>query len=146
MDRAIRQWETLALRLTPQRRAILEVLQKNAGRHLSAEEIYDLVRAQKPGIGLATIYRTLDILVEGALAHRLDFGDGKARYELARQEEHHHHHLVCVECGQIIEVKDDLLQRLEEMVEQENSFTIMDHHLKFFGYCSRCEGMHPPKR
>jgi Fur family ferric uptake transcriptional regulator len=138
MEQPVKEFEAMVLRLTPQRRAILGVLQVNAGKHLSAEEIHDLVKKGSPGLGLATVYRTLELLVDAAIAHRLDFGDGRARYELARQEEHQHHHLVCVECGTISEVNADLLQRLEEMVEAKNGFTVTDHHLKLYGYCRRC--------
>jgi len=138
MQEPAKRFEAMALRFTPQRRAILEVLQARSGEHLSAEEIYELVKKGSPGIGLATVYRTLDLLVDTAIAHRLDFGDGRARYELARHEEHHHHHLVCVECGTISEVNADLLQRIEEEVEAKNGFTVTDHHLKLYGYCRRC--------
>jgi len=110
----------------------------NAERHLSAEEIHDLLRTEDPGIGLATVYRTLDLLEELEFVHRMDFGDGRGRYELSTRKQHHHHHLVCLGCGSIDEVKADLLHQLEKRVAQDNCFVVVDHRLQFYGYCSNC--------
>lgn len=125
-------------KLTPQREATLKILLENK-EHLSAEDIYMLVKDKAPDIGLATVYRTLELLSELRIVHKLNFGDGVARYEITNEnEEHHHHHLVCLECGKLEEFEDDLLGDIEEKIEKTKKFTIVDHRLSFFGYCKEC--------
>lgn len=127
----------LEYKFTPQRRAVIEVFLNNLSLHLSADEVYDLVRNEYPEIGIATVYRTLDLLVKLDVLQKLNFGDGCSRYELS-QSEHHHHHLICLKCGKLIEVAEDLLEKLEETITKENQFEIINHQLKFYGYCSNC--------
>lgn len=126
-------------KLTPQRQTILQTFLEHVDRHLSAEEVYMLVKNQNPEIGLATVYRTLDILAEIGILLKNDFGDGRSRYEFSRKDEHHHHHhLICLGCGNVSEFDDDLLESLEAVIIKRNHFKIMDHDLKFYGYCSEC--------
>lgn len=125
-------------KLTPHRRIILEEILLNSDRHLSAEDLYGLLRRKGIEIGMATIYRTLDLFVELNILHKVDFDDGRSRYELTRQERHRHHHLVCLGCGGVAEVEDDLLNMLEERIESKYGFQIKDHSVKFYGYCERC--------
>ncbi|MGE5508221.1 MAG: Fur family transcriptional regulator [Chitinophagales bacterium] len=127
-------------RLTPQRSLILRLIFDHQGEHLSAEELYDLVRAANPEVGLATVYRTLELLEELKLLQAVDFGDGRVRYELAGEDRHAHHHLLCVQCGRVAEVSEDLLERLEHSIEQEYGFEILDHQVKFVGRCRACRG------
>lgn len=132
--------KTKGYKLTPQRKAILDVIIKNKGSHLTSEEIYDIVKATKPEIGLATVYRTLILFEDLSVVYRHNFGDGCGRYELnLSDEEHQHHHLICNGCGKVIEVEIDLLDDLEQKIEQEYDFDIKDHKLKFFGICSDCK-------
>jgi Fur family transcriptional regulator, ferric uptake regulator len=126
-------------KMTPQRRVVLEALLENTDSHLSAEELYVLAKEKDPEIGLATIYRTLDLLEELNILHKMNFGDGRSRYELCHLHSHHHHHLVCLNCNQILEVEEDLLQQLEEVIEKELHFRIVDHRVQFFGYCASCD-------
>lgn len=127
-------------KLTPQRRATLDTIIENKGKHLSTEEIYDLVKDKCPEIGLATVYRTLQLLDELELISKINLDDGCSRYELNTQEDdHQHHHLICVKCGDIIEVEVDLMEALEEEIEKNYDFNIMDHKVKFFGHCSKCQ-------
>lgn len=126
-------------KLTPQRRATLDVILENKGRHLSTEDIYMLVKEKCPEIGLATVYRTLQLLEQLGVVHKLNFDDGCSRYELAGSEEdHQHHHLICISCGEVQEVEDDLLEHLEKEIEKKKHFIIIDHKVKFFGYCKKC--------
>jgi len=127
-------------KLTPQRRVVLQTLLENQELHMSAEEVYGLAKEKDSEIGLATIYRTLDLLADLNIVHKLNFGDGRSRYELCNlpSEHHHHHHLVCLNCNQILEVKEDLLQQLETLIEREHGFQIVDHRVQVYGYCSDC--------
>ena len=126
-------------KLTPQRRAILDIIIEKEGQHLTAEEMYDEVKKRCPDIGLATVYRTVLLLEEVNVIYKLDLNDGCSRYELVHSdEEHRHHHLVCNKCKRVYEVQDDLLEELEERIEKTYKFKILDHSVKFFGICSEC--------
>lgn len=127
-------------KLTPQRKAILDVVMANQGKHLSTEEIYDIVRRDCPDIGLATVYRTLLLLSDLDVLSKMNLDDGCVRYELnIHEDDHQHHHLICSNCGDILEVVDDLLEDLETRIEAEFDFQIKDHKLKFYGICSKCK-------
>ncbi len=129
-----------AYKLTPQRQTILKIFFKHADQHLSAEDVYQLVKPLYPDIGMATVYRTLDIFAELGVLQKNDFGDGRSRYEFSRQDEHHHHHhLICLHCGSVSEFDDDLLESLETMITKRNKFKVVDHVLKFYGYCEKCQ-------
>ncbi len=127
-------------KLTPQRRAILDTIIENQGKHLNTEEIYNLVKEKCPEIGLATVYRTLQLLDDMSMISGLNIDDGCMRYELnSNENEHQHHHLICEVCNDIIEVELDLLGYLEKEIEKEYNFIIKDRKVKFFGICSKCQ-------
>lgn len=127
-------------KLTPQRRAILNAIIDSEGRHLSPEEIYDLVKMECPEIGLATVYRTVQLLEKMGILYKMNFDDGVSRYELVHNtEDHQHHHLICVKCGEIQEVEDDLLDSLEGKIEGMYDFKITNHDVKFYGICKKCK-------
>lgn len=126
-------------KFTTQRRAILKVIVDNFDEHLSSDEVYNIVNKEYPELGIATVYRTLQLFEKLNIVCKLNFDDGCSRYELsAGSENHHHHHLICLSCGKVIEVKLDLLESLEEEIESEGQFTIVNHNVKFYGYCSKC--------
>ena len=135
----------LGHRLTVSREAILDILTETS-EHLSAEDIYLTVHKVYPNIGLTTVYRTLELLVHIGLVFRFDFGDGRARYELAEGPKgiRHHHHLVCTGCGRVIDYTDfideeiELLQRTEKGLSMKFNFKIMNHLIQFYGLCERC--------
>ncbi|TYO95939.1 Fur family transcriptional regulator [Desulfallas thermosapovorans] len=129
-------------KMTPKREHVLCVLLENKKRHLSAEEVYNLVKQRVPDVGLATVYRTLELFSNFDIIRSTDFGDGRKRYEFGTgsNDGHRHHHLICVECGKIIEMNEDLLEDLEERVTSAYDFTISDHELKIFGKCRDCMG------
>lgn len=124
-------------KITPQRKKILEVFIDNEQDHLSAEDIYHIVKRNYPEMGLATVYRTLDLLAELDILQKMNFDDGKARYEFSSRGGHHHH-LICLKCGKVIEFNDDLLDNLEKNVLEKNKFVVLDHELKFYGHCIDC--------
>lgn len=126
-------------KLTPQRQAIVDTILGSVGKHLTVEEIFDIVKQKRPEIGLATVYRTIMLMHEENLVTRLDLKDGTARYELTREDEHHtHHHLVCIKCSQVLEFMDDLLDPIEEEIGKKYNFKVLDHSLKFYGICNEC--------
>jgi Fur family ferric uptake transcriptional regulator len=130
-------------RLTPQREAVIKILLENPNQHLAAEDIYAMVRRTHPEIGMATVYRTLDLLSSEKIINQLNFEEGYSRYELESQT--HHHHLVCLKCGKIREFSDNLLEKVEEEIALKYNFEIVGHLLKFYGYCSSCASNRKPK-
>ena len=127
-------------KMTPQRKEILQIFVEHP-EHLSAEDVYGLLREKDSEIGLATVYRALDLLSKLGILVQIDFGDGCARYELntADPTVHHHHHLICIKCKKVIEFEEDLLDELEEVISQKSGFQILNHEVKFFGYCKDCQ-------
>lgn len=127
-------------KITPQRRAIIEILLQNSSKHLSSEQIYDLVKVNCPEIGIATVYRTMQTLDEVGVISKLSLDDGCIRYEidLDGDNSHKHHHLICKNCLAIIEVKEDLLDEIEKRIESFYKFEIIDHDVKFYGICEEC--------
>lgn len=130
-------------RLTPQREIVLRVLAEQRQRadrpHLSAEEVYFQAKRHLPEIGLATVYRTLELFDRLGIVSHLEAEAGQLRYELKPEPEtHYHHHLICLDCGRIEEFREDLLEEVEHRVARETGFTIVDHNLRFFGYCRQC--------
>jgi Fur family ferric uptake transcriptional regulator len=140
IERIKQQLHSQSYKLTPQREATVRVLLENEEDHLSAEDVYLLVKDKAPEIGLATVYRTLELLSDLKIIHKLNFGDGVARYEFrADDAEHHHHHLVCHHCGSVDEILEDFLGPIEEKVVKDFDFHILDHRLIFYGICYRCK-------
>lgn len=127
-------------KLTKQRRTVLDVFLEHPGEHLSAEDVYGLLRAQSMDIGLATVYRSLELLAELGILQRMEFGDGCSRYEVGTMtpDEHQHHHMICLKCGKVAEFPDDLLDELEAKIERQSGFKVSDHQVKFFGVCQAC--------
>ena len=99
-----------------------------------------MVKEKAPDIGLATVYRTLELLLELKIVDKINFGDGVYRYDLRKDGDvHFHHHLVCMNCGSVHEIEDDLLLDVEKIVESDYDFKIKDHRLTFYGICSKCQ-------
>lgn len=139
IEKIKQQLHAQGYKLTPQREATLRVLLENEADHLSAEDVFMLVKDKAPEIGLATVYRTLELLSELHVVEKMNFGDGVARYDLRNDSaHHHHHHLICVQCGTVEEIMDDWLTPLEERLEKEFQFKVLDHRLDFQGLCRRC--------
>ena len=132
------------LKVTNQRLLVLEAIASCPEEHLTAEEIYGLVKLSYPEIGLATVYRTIQLLNELHLIDRINFDDGFVRYEMGSAhghgQKHHHHHLICMKCGRVISFQDDLLEELEAKITATAGFRIVDHEVKLYGYCVECGG------
>ena len=130
------------LKVTQQRILVLSVLEQNSGVHMTAEDVYGLVSKDYPEIGLATVYRTLQLLWDMQLVDRINLDDGCVRYEIGHllkgNARHSHHHLICRSCGRVISFDGDLLDGLEEHIEKTTGFHVLDHEVKFYGLCRDC--------
>lgn len=130
-------------RLTFPRQAIVDMLEKVQG-HISADEIYVKVHKKYPGVGLTTVYRTLELLAHMGVLSKYEFGDGRARYELCNKNIRHHH-LICRGCGRVIDYDEcageetKLMSKIEEKLSKKYSFKIDSHQLRFYGVCSKCK-------
>ena len=123
------------IQVTPQRLMIAGTLFQS-GKHISAEELYLLVREKNPRIGLATIYRTLHILKEKGLVEEHRFNDEFSRYEVKNST--HHDHLICIECGTVVEFGQPVIEHLQDLAAEEKNFTIVSHKLEIYGICKDC--------
>ncbi len=126
-------------RLTEQRKKILKVFLKYKEKHFNAEELSDILKNRDENIGLATIYRNLELFHRLGILKQLDFNDAFKYYELNLIEKHHHH-LICINCDRIIEFNDKALGDFEKKLEDEYGFQIKDHIIKFYGICQNCSG------
>jgi Fur family ferric uptake transcriptional regulator len=122
-------------RMTPQREMIIEAIAHAEG-HITAEEIYERVKERTRAVNVATIYRTLDLLVEKGLAARADLRDGRVVYVTS----HHgaHMHLVCRHCGDIIDADYRLAASLEDHLQADYSFYPDLQHFSIIGLCAAC--------
>ena len=129
------------LKVTSQRLMVLNILSAHGDEHLTVEGIYDLAKEESPEIGLATIYRTVQVLLELHVIEKVTFDDGFARYELNGEETgsgHRHHHAICTQCGKVYSLETDLLDTLEKQVFESLGFEVTDHEVKLYGLCSAC--------
>ena len=123
------------LKSTAQRDAIVEVFLEGMG-HISVEELYDKVRRRNPGIGYATVYRTMKLLTECGVADERHFRNGEARYEIAEKD--HHDHLICERCGKIVEFEEDRIEALQEETARRLGFELRGHKMELYGVCQDC--------
>ncbi|MBX3703042.1 MAG: ferric iron uptake transcriptional regulator [Steroidobacteraceae bacterium] len=132
------------LKVTLPRVKILEILAGSHGRHLSAEDIYRVLRDQSEDIGLATVYRVLTQFEAAALVKRHHFEGGTAVFELNEGE--HHDHIVCLDCGHVEEFMDSGIEQRQTSVARRSGFEIEEHSLILYGRCRREHCPHRPKR
>lgn len=125
------------LPVTAQRLAIAAVL-LNSEHHLSAEDVAKEVSARGRPVGTATVYRTIDTLLESGLLVERDFGEGFRRFEPARDVPNHEH-LVCTQCGKVEEFRDERLERMTTIVAESRGFARQRHRLVIHGVCRDCQ-------
>ncbi len=123
-------------RITPQREMIIEAF-AHSGYHIDAEAVYGQVRERTRAVNIATVYRTLDLLVEQGLANRVDLGEGRVIY--ATNQHGPHIHLVCRQCGQVTDANQDLLSTLDQQLQSEYRFVADLQHISVLGLCSQCQ-------
>ena len=114
---------------------ILEILETNETRHMSAEDVYKVLLEAEEEIGLATVYRVLTQFEAAGLVTRHHFEGGHSVFEM--NQGHHHDHIVCNQCGKVTEFVEDTIERLQEKVAKKAGFTIRDHSLIIYGDCTR---------
>ncbi len=124
------------LKSTRQREIILDCF-LSTHQHLTTEELYLKLKENHPGIGFATVYRTLKLFAESGIAREIQFGDGQTRYEHLHAGEHHDH-LVCTACGAIVEFENETIEKLQSQVASQHGFTILNHKLELYGFCAKC--------
>lgn len=125
---------TKKLRMTRQRKALLEVIQKGDS-HPTADEVYHIVRKKLPHISLGTVYRNLDKLTEEGMLKKLEMGGSQRRYETKQD---FHYHVRCLVCGKVDDVSIKFLSNLEKEAAIASDYTITGHHLEFNGLCKKC--------
>ncbi|MDF0645054.1 MAG: Fur family transcriptional regulator [Nitrospira sp.] len=122
------------LKFTRQRELILSAFLRQ--EHITAEAMYHQLAKMDPHLGLATIYRTLNLFCDAGLAQARHFGS-QTQYDNISHKGHHDH-LICTGCGKIIEFENCEIERLQEEVAVKNGFAIQTHRLELYGLCSRC--------
>ena len=125
------------LKITPQRIAVLEEIMKDKG-HRDSEDVYMAIKTRKTHVSRATVYRTLDILVQHGFARKLNLGDGRARYE-PKIDSPHHDHIICNNCGNIIEFINDEIEKIQEEIAKYHQFKLQQHIHQLFGICKECQ-------
>lgn len=129
-DTIIERCEAQGLRLTEQRRTIAGVLEE-ADDHPDVEELYARASAADPRISLATVYRTVKLFEEAGILEKLDFRDGRARYEDADRD--HHDHLIDLHSGEVIEFVDEEIEALQERIAEKLGYDLKGHRLELYG-------------
>ena len=125
------------LKYTGQRDQILDSF-LSMEKHITIEELYDLIKKKNPEISYATVYRTMKLLSECGIAKKSKFHGGITRYEHA-YDHGHHDHLVCLKCGSIQEFENHQIEVIQRKIAEENNFKVEDHKLEIYGICSRCQ-------
>ena len=135
MDNSVDELRKHGHRLTPQRLAILQILEEDGG-HLAPAEVFTRATQRMPGLTEATVYRTLDFLSRHGLALVAHVGNGHLVYEAAG---HNHHHLICRDCGGTVSIDHHLLETLYQTFYNQTGFQIDCCHVTFFGLCPACQ-------
>ena len=124
------------LKVTLPRMKILEILEKNEQRHMSAEDMYKALLDSGEEIGLATVYRVLTQFEDAGLVTRHHFEGGHSMFEM--NEGDHHDHILCVKCGRVDEFVDEGIEKRQEQIAREAGYEMTDHSLYIYGICPAC--------
>ncbi len=122
--------EAKGLRMTDQRRTIAAVLEESDD-HPDVEELYARASGRDPKISIATVYRTVKLFEEAGILDKLEFGDGRARYEDAERD--HHDHLIDMQSGEVIEFVDPEIEQLQERIAAKLGYRLKGHKLELYG-------------
>ena len=124
-------------RLTPQRELVLKILRQSKG-HLDAEGIWQLAKKQDASVNLATVYRTLHVLVEIGLIQQSYLGEGQKRAYYETVAKPQHYHFACLGCDKVMELESEGINQAQLELESRNGVQIFYTHLKFEGLCPEC--------
>jgi Fur family ferric uptake transcriptional regulator len=127
--------KSIGLKATLPRLKILDLFEHSSKRHMTAEEVYSLLKEEGQDIGLATVYRVLTQFEQAGLLMRHHFDSDKAVFELNQGE--HHDHLVCMQCGRVEEFYDAEIEKRQKKIAEERGFTIHDHSLQIYVDCTK---------
>lgn len=122
--------EAKGLRMTEQRRTIASVLQ-DSDDHPDVEELYARASGRDPRISIATVYRTVKLFEEAGILDKLEFGDGRSRYEDAERD--HHDHLIDMNSGEVIEFVDPEIEALQDRIAEKLGYRLIGHRLELYG-------------
>jgi Fur family transcriptional regulator, ferric uptake regulator len=123
-------------RITPQREMIVEAI-AHQGDHINVDKVFNLIQKHTQSVNIATVYRTLDLLVEQGLASRIDLGEGQVIY--ATNQHGPHIHLVCRQCGRVVDANQQMLSELDRQLRSDYHFAADLHHISVLGLCSQCQ-------
>ncbi|KPK99677.1 MAG: hypothetical protein AMJ91_06925 [candidate division Zixibacteria bacterium SM23_73_3] len=124
------------LKFTKERGAVLQEMFLHRG-HLEAEDLLYSLRRKKKGASRATVYRTLELLMDSGIVRKVDLGHGHSHYELVLDHPHHEH-MVCVNCGKVLEFSDKKIEMALKRLCKKSRFEHTSHHFQVFGYCDKC--------
>ena len=127
----------VGLKTTLPRTKILQILEEDPSRHLTAEDIYQIVKEKNIDISLATIYRVLTQFEVAGLVKRHNFSNGCSIFEIEHGD--HHDHLICIKCGKVVEFTDKIIEDRQCEIAKDVGFSIHDHHLTIYGICKNCK-------
>ena len=131
----IDELKSTGLKATWPRLKILEIFQKGAQRHMTAEDVFRVLLLERSDVGLATVYRVLTQFEQAGILSRNHFESGKAVFEL--NEGQHHDHLVCLDCGKVEEFFDAEIEKRQHSVAKAKGFAIADHALSLYANCTK---------
>ena len=132
----IDELKSTGLKATLPRLKILEIFQKGAQRHMTAEDVFRVLLDERSDIGLATVYRVLTQFEQAGILIRSNFESGKAIYEL--DEGQHHDHFVCTSCGAVEEFYDAEIEKRQNLIAKSKGWVIQDHAMSLYGQCASC--------
>ena len=128
--------EARKLKFTKERKVVLQQMFHHRG-HLEAEDLLYSLRRKKKSASRATVYRTLELLVNSGIVRKVDLGHGHSHYELALDHPHHEH-MICLKCGKVIEFSDKTIERALTRLCKKSGFEHTSHRFQIFGYCDKC--------
>ena len=123
------------IKKTPARSAITEFLSK-AETPVDVKQIINFLRVKNLNTNKVTVYRIMDFFYKNGIVDRLEFQEGKFRYEVKKED---HHHLICQKCGRIEDVSDNFIENFEKIISKKKGFLVKSHSLEFFGICKNCQ-------
>lgn len=129
---AIEKLKKDGMRITQSREALIEFILKQKG-HWNIQSVSEKVQRKHPKIGIATIYRTINLLVDEGFLNKTEMGAGPARFEVTSAD--HHDHLTCLDCGLIVEFENNKIEELQRKVAKELGFELVDHTMELYGKC-----------